>query len=269
MERELSFRADLYGGTAPYYDCYRPPYPDALFDDLCQRLPVSGAGRLLDLACGTGQMALPLARRFTEVWAVDQELGMVAYGRDKAEAAGVTNIRWVAASAETVTLAGRFELVAVGNAFHRFHRAVVAERVHSWLQPGGGLALVWGGLPWEGVEAWQRAVTALLKGWVAKVGATDRVPSGWQQVMDRHPHEQVLLEAGFEYVGKFEFVVEQAWTVETLTGFVYSTSFLNRDVLGDRATAFERDLAEVLQSHVLDGVFHESTRYAYQLARKA
>jgi SAM-dependent methyltransferase len=51
-------------------------------------LPVSGAGRLVDLACGTGQVALSLAHHFAEV-VVDQEEEMVAYGRAKAEAAGV------------------------------------------------------------------------------------------------------------------------------------------------------------------------------------
>jgi tRNA/tmRNA/rRNA uracil-C5-methylase (TrmA/RlmC/RlmD family) len=64
------------------------PYPDALFDALRRQLPLSGRGRLLDLACGTGQIAFPLARWFAEVWAVDQEQESVAYGRVKAMAAG-------------------------------------------------------------------------------------------------------------------------------------------------------------------------------------
>ena len=131
MERELAFRTDLYRGTAAFYDRYRPPYPAALLEDLAGRLHLSGTGRLLDLACGTGQIALPLADRFTEVVAVDQEEEMVARGRTTAEAAGVGNVRWVAAAAETVELDGPFELVAIGNAFHRLKRRVVAERAFS------------------------------------------------------------------------------------------------------------------------------------------
>ncbi len=38
----------------------------------------------------------------------------------------------------------------------------------------------------------------------------------------------MLRRAGSQYVGRFEFSVGQTWTVATLTGFVYSTSFLNR-----------------------------------------
>ena len=46
----------------------------------------SGRGRLLDLACGTGQLAFALRSPFAEVWAVDQEPDMVAVVRSKAAA---------------------------------------------------------------------------------------------------------------------------------------------------------------------------------------
>jgi SAM-dependent methyltransferase len=268
MEPELTFRNDLYRGTAPYYDRFRPPYPEALLEDLCRRLPVSGAGRLLDLACGTGQIAFPVADRFVEVCAVDQEPESVAFGQRKAGAAGVTNIRWLAGTAQMVELEGPFELVAVGNAFHRLDRRAVARRMFSWLEPGGGVALLWGGTPQLGSNPWQRALAGLFEEWMAKLGVTDRVPAAWERLMDRYPHEQVLAEAGFDYVGKFEFTVELAWTVESLVGFSYTTSFLNREVLGDKVGQFEQDLAERLCSYQPDGVFSQQTSFAYQLAHK-
>jgi SAM-dependent methyltransferase len=267
MTGDLGFRTDLYRGTAPYYDRYRPPYPPALFDDLRQRLPVSETGRLLDLACGTGRIAVPLAKHFSEVWAVDQEAESVAYGRAKSERLGITNINWVTGSAETVTLDGHFELITVGNAFQRLNRRVVAERIRSSLEPAGSVALVWGDMPWGGDRPWQRALEELFVKWTAEAGATDRVPAGWEAAMAHDPHNQVLRRAGFEYVGKFEFRAQQIWTVETLIGFMYSTSLLSRQVLGDKAGDFERDLAGHLLSHQVDGVFAESASYAYELAR--
>jgi SAM-dependent methyltransferase len=265
---ELRFRTDLYRGTAPFYDRYRPPYPDELMDDLRQRLPASGRGRLLDLACGTGQIAFPLADYFAEVWAVDQEEGSVAFGRAKADAAGIANISWLSGSAESVALDGSFELIAVGNAFQRLRRRFVAGRMYRWLQPGGGAALLWGGSPWAGDRPWQQAMAELFEDWLAKAGATDRVPAGWAAAMEEDPHEQVLGRAGLQYVGRFEFSVRQTWTVETLTGFVYSTSFLNRETLGEKLSAFERDLAERLLPYERDGSFEAQASYAYELARK-
>ncbi len=265
---EPVFRVDLYRGTAVYYDRYRPPYPNVLFDDLCRRLPASGAGRLLDLACGTGQIAFPLAGRFAEVWAVDQEPELVAFGQRMAQARGITNVRWLAGSAETVRLDGSFELVAVGNAFHRLNRPAVARRMFSWVRAGGGVALLWSSNPWSGEQPWQQSMSAMLKAWIARMRATRRVPAGWEQAVERHPHDQVLGEAGFDLVGTFDFVVEQTWTAQSLAGLVYSTSFLNRQVLGDQAAAFEQDLTELLRSQHAEEVLRVPTSYAYQLARK-
>ena len=102
MSDEPRFEADLYQGTAGHYDRYRLPYPEAMIADLIQRAGVSGDGRLLDLACGTGQLAFPLRPWFSEVWAVDREPDMVHMVRAKAEALGAGNIRPVVADAETL-----------------------------------------------------------------------------------------------------------------------------------------------------------------------
>lgn len=72
MGDELRFAADLYQGAAGHYDRCRLPYPGAMTGDLIQRTGVSGGGRLLDLACGTGQLAFPLRHWFSEAWAVDR-----------------------------------------------------------------------------------------------------------------------------------------------------------------------------------------------------
>jgi len=265
---QLRFRTDLYRGTAPFYDRFRAPYPEELLDDLRQRLPVSGRGRLLDLACGTGQIAFPLAEYFDEVFAVDQESEAVDFGRAKAAAAGVSNITWVSGSAESVVLDGPFELIAVGNAFHRLNRQVVAERMQSWLQPGGGVALLWGNGPSRGDRPWQKAMAELCEGWMAKLEVTDRVPAGWEAAMDRDPHEQVLGRAGFEYIGDFEFSARQTWTAETLAGSVYSSSSLSQHALGEHVAAFEQDLSEQLLPHATNGTFELLASYRYQLAHK-
>jgi ubiquinone/menaquinone biosynthesis C-methylase UbiE len=101
MGDELRFAADLYHGAAGHYDRYRLPYPGATTGELIQRAEVSGDGRLLDLACGTGQLAFPLRQWFSEVWAVDREPDMLHVVRAKAEALGAGNIRPVVADAET------------------------------------------------------------------------------------------------------------------------------------------------------------------------
>lgn len=268
MSTDPEFRADLYSGTASDYDRYRPPYPKALFDDLRQRVPISGEGRLLDLACGTGQVAFPLASDFVAVVAVDQEAGSVAFGRAKAAAEGLSNLHWITGSAESVVIDGIFEMVAIGNAFHRLKRSVVAERILSWLQPGGCVVLVWAGTPTEGSRRWQKELENLFVEWMDRLGTSDRVPVTWMDAIRADSHEQVLRRAGLEYLGKFEFVEDQTWTVESLIGFAYSTSMLNRQAQGSASAEFEREVAVRLGPYAQDGGLMASASYAYELARR-
>jgi len=265
----VRFAADLYRGTAGYYDRYRLPYPEAMTGDLARAARVSGRGRLLDLACGTGQLTFPLRQWFAGVWAVDQEPDMVEVVRVKAAAAGARNVRSVAASAETLHAApGHFELAVIGNAFHRLDRDVAARRIHGWLQPGGHLALCWTSTPWTGEARWQQALAATLDKWKAALGAGHRIPAGWDLARQRRPDSLVLSDAGFRPAGSRQFAIEHRWTLPELAGLIRSTSFLPAAVLGDQAGAFDADLAAMLGPHSDAGTFTETVSFGYELARK-
>jgi SAM-dependent methyltransferase len=222
----------------------------------------------LDLACGTGQVALALAGNVGEVWAVDQEGEAIEYGRRKAERLGVSNVRWIVGSAEDVELDGAFDLVTIGNAFHRLDREAVVRRLVPYLTPHGCVALLWGGTPWHGDQPWQRALHGTLERWRDVAGVRDRVPEGWEQAIERDPHPQVLRRAGLVYERLHEVVVAHRWSVESLVGFVYSTSFLNRVALGTHVDAFEADLRRELLACCPDGVFDQALIFAYELARR-
>ena len=269
MDDEVRFAAGLFRGTAEYYDRYRLPYPDAMVGDLARRAHVSGRGRLLDLACGTGQLAFALGRWFSEVWAVDSEPDMVDLVRGKAAAAGAGDIRPVVSSAETLHAEPEyFELAVVGNAFHRLDREVAAGRLLGWLGPGGHLALCWSATPWVGGQDWQRALEATLDRWRTTLGVQQRIPAGWEQVRQRRPDVQVLSDAGFEQAGQHEFAVEHHWSLAEIAGWIRSTSFLPPTVLGGQAAAFDADLEASLGPHSSGGAFPQTVSFVYELARK-
>ena len=274
MDEKVRFATDLFQGTAGFYDKYRTPYPEAMIADLVARAAVTGHGRLLDLACGTGQLAFPLRPWFSEIWAVDQEPDMVdavRAKRDAADAAGAAaaDVRPVVASAETLEAApGYFELAVIGNAFHRLDRDLVARRIFGWLRPGGCLALCWSTGPWTGAEDWQRALAATVERWRAELGVEDRVPAGWEVPLRRRPDHQVLADAGFEGAGRPEFAVEHRWTQAELAGYVRSTSVLPDAALGERGAAFDADLAAALAPFADDGAFPQTVSFACEVARK-
>jgi ubiquinone/menaquinone biosynthesis C-methylase UbiE len=262
------FRKDLYRGTARYYDRFRVPYPSALIDDLLGRAEANGEGRLLDLACGTGQISFAMHRSFEEVWAVDQEPDMIGVVREKAEEAEARNVRFVTSTAEDLVAPEEsFGLVAIGNAFHRLRREIVAQNARRWLRPGRYLALVWSETPWHGEAPWQQALSATLDRWTSTVNAQDRVPPGWEQIRAERPDREVLQAAGFQMVGSYEFPIAYQWTPEALVGLVYSTSFLPYEVVADLADDFEEDLRRELTSSEPTGQLSQTIRFAYELAR--
>jgi ubiquinone/menaquinone biosynthesis C-methylase UbiE len=269
MSEAIEFDRDLYRGTAGDYDRFRVPYPQSMIDDLLARVQPSGHGCLLDLACGTGQITFAVSGGFGEVWAVDQEPDMVDVVRKKAAAAGAGHVRTVISAAEKLEAPPQaFELVAVGNAFHRLHRDAVAASAFEWLQPGGSIALLWSPSPWVGDEGWQHAVSAVMEEWKTRLGVQGRAPAGWDRERQERPDTTVLAEAGFQLVGSNRFPTEHEWTVDKLAGFAYSTSVLPRSVLADRADEFEAELSRALGSHTTGGKLRQTIDFAYELASR-
>lgn len=200
---------------------------------------------------------------------MDAEPDMTEVVRAKATAAGAARIRTVTISAEDLQAEpSTFELIVIGNAFHRLHRALVAERAHEWLVPGGFLALCWSTSPWVGPQDWQQALDGLLRSWQNAVGAADRVPAGWSQARQRDPDHDVLSRAGFEPRGRPEFSAEHHWTIPELAGHIRSTSFLPPEVLADDAAEFDADLTAELSRHAVNGRLTETVSFAYELVRK-
>jgi SAM-dependent methyltransferase len=266
---DLEFRRDLYRGAARDYDRFRVPYPRSLIDDLAGRSGTTGRGRLLDLACGTGQVTFALAGRFGEVWAVDQEPDMTGLVREKAAAAGLGHIRVLTSAAEDLPAPEAFfDLVAIGNAFHRLPRAAVAASTLRWLRPGGFLALLYSGENvWLGEAPWQQAMAGVVDHWMTRSGGSDRIPPGYAQDRRERPDRVVLREAGFELAGEHRFPTEHAWTIETLTGLVFSTSVLSRAALGGHAGDFAADLRRELSGYETAGGLPETIGFVYELAR--
>jgi SAM-dependent methyltransferase len=268
MPIEPNFAANLYHGTAESYDRFRLTYPRVLTEDLLGRVHPSWQGRLLDLACGTGQLAFALQGSFAEIWAVDQDLDMVRLVEGKAARGGHT-IRAIVSSAEDLSAeADSFELITIGNAFHRLRRDQVARRAFGWLCRGGHLALCWSSSPWTGQARWQEELNAVLDQWRSHLSVHDRLPQDWEGARRAKPDVSVLADAGFESIGRYEFQVEHRWTMAELAGFVYSTSFLAAPLFGDQGSAFEADLANRLESHLRDGALVDQVSFAYDLVGK-
>lgn len=252
----------LFQGTVPYYARYRVPYPQALLSQVCEQAQLTGAGRLLDLGCGTGELAIRLSPRFQEVTAVDPDAEMLSAAQQKAHENQVTNIQWLHQSAERFSAEpNSFELVTIGAAFHWMDRPSMATRIRSWLQPQQPLVILGYTSIWSGNADWHPLVRTVLKRWL---GEKRRAGTGEFNEL-AGPHELVLLDAGYQLQ---EIIYEhpQAWTLDDLLGNLYSTSFASPAVLGEKRADFEADLRATLLNYNPSGVYQEQMTFYALLA---
>lgn len=266
VSNDPEFAPDLYRGVAALYDRYRLPYASQLITALLKETAPSGTGRALDLGCGPGQLAFALADSFAEVWAVDPEPDMIDVVRSKIISGSVSSLHPVVAAAEGLDAPDEFfDMVTIGNAFHRMPRQQVAERIAAWLVPGGHLALCWSSSPWSGPGDWKPAFSELLADWQHRLDADSRIPANLEASRAAQPDEMIIQAAGLIPAGRHQVTERHDWTPSTLAGFVFATSFLPITVFGDRAAEFEADLAERLQPYVKDGRLPDNVSYAYAL----
>ncbi len=244
--------SSLFAGTASSYARFRPPYPGDLLDLLVAAPP--GRRRVVDLGSGTGELARPLARAFDEVLAVEPEPEMVEVGIARAAGDDIGNITWSIGRAETAELEpASADLIAVGSAFHWMDRELVLDKAAAGLARGGVFAVVGGNSPWTGKEPWQQLIVSVIED---VVGPRRRAGAGeFREPSD--PHEVVMARHGFSDVTQHDFVTTHSWTLDGILGYLKSTSFASRAVLGDKADEFDHVLTRELLALHPDGSYSE------------
>jgi SAM-dependent methyltransferase len=128
----------LFAGAAPYYLQGRIPYAEGLADAMADVLRLDGRGRLLDVGCGPGVVALRLAHLFDQVVGLDPDADMLSEAALHAEKLGVSNATWVCMRAEGLPGSlGAFRVVTFAASFHWMDRPKVALATKDLLEPRG------------------------------------------------------------------------------------------------------------------------------------
>jgi len=164
--------AGFSGEVADFYSKYRRGYGPAVIDWLAEAFALLNHGVVVDLGCGTGQLAIPLAGRAQAVIGIDPEPDMLARARKTAAEQGCANIAWMLGSDRDVpavaALLGNRALAAVtlANSIHFMDHERLFRVARPLLRPGGGIAVLANGMPlWQQPTAASRALRACLEQW--------------------------------------------------------------------------------------------------------
>jgi SAM-dependent methyltransferase len=257
-----------FRGAVPYYVRGRLPYAASFAEMLAQALGLDGRGRLLDVGCGPGIIALRLAHLFEEVVGVDIDPDMLAEAQRAAQEQGVTRARWLHARAEDLPAAlGPFRVATFGRSLHWMDHERLVPAVFELLEPGGAFVVV--------VEAGERptepdkplpyppppriAIENLLRRYL---GRTDRLAGHGRRIAMLQEVSPILARTGF--VGPKQFRAEGGdplvRTADDVVAFCFSHSHSAPPLFGDRLAEFEAEFRKVLGQASPSGMFSEQSR---------
>jgi hypothetical protein len=255
----------LFEGAAAHYVKGRFPYAPGIPDALAEGLALDGTGRLLDLGCGPGVIALQLAHLFDDVVGLDPDQEMLVEAERSAEERGILNVKWVKLRAEELSAElGTFRVATLAASFHWMDRPIVAAAIRDLLDRDGAAvqidaagrrsdAVVPGGpsLPHPSIPS--DAIEELTKRYLgpdkrAGQGIRNTSPSGEDAVFRSAgfaPAQRIIVSDGR--------LLER--TVDDEVAMVFSSSATAPRLFGDRVDAFERDLRVVLLDASPSGLF--------------
>lgn len=254
----------LYRGSAPYYVVGRLPYAPGLAAALAEALALDGRGRLLDVGCGPGVLALSLAPFFAETVGVDPDPEMLAEGARRAAIAGIGNARWLLARAEELPGGlGRFRVASFGQSFHWMERELVAAAMLTRLEPGGAFVHVSdvkevvtdpGELPHP--EPPYPGIRSLIQRYL---GPVPRAGQGFLRFGSPSGEADILRTAGYLEQQRLRIPAGEplARSPDDLLAWVYSLSGSAPHLFGDAREQFERDLRRLLHEASPSGRFSE------------
>jgi ubiquinone/menaquinone biosynthesis C-methylase UbiE len=250
--------AELFRSASWYYERYRPIYPPELFDHLVHRHQLSIGQPVVDLGCGTGRIAIPLAKRGLNVLAIDPSIEMMEEGqRTMAGEETSGDVRWIQGKGEILSelIGEEVAAVTIGQAFHWMDQSVVLQQCAKLMQEHGGVSVISGGMHMWNVSESQWCV--VVKETIQEfLGEQRRAGSGVYQQPDE-PFESSLCHSAFKNVEPWSIKVSNDRTLDEVVGLLYSTSWGSPHLLGDRKDEFDRTLRQRLTAIAPDGRFTE------------
>ena len=258
---EWEWDRTLFAGAAAYYEKGRLPSAPGLAAAFEEALELDGRGRLLDVGCGPGTVALRLADLFEEVVGLDADEGMIDEARRLAFERGASNAHWIRGRAEDLPAGlGTFRVVTFAASFHWMNRPLVAGVVRGMLEPHGALVHVdyrhQDSLALDGDDRPAPPVERIAELRRAYLGDDRRAGQG---IRNSSPGDEDAVFRAAGFAGPEVVVVPDGRTIvrssDDLVAETFSMSSTAPHLFGERLSEFEADLRRALAEASPDGSF--------------
>ncbi|QFF99175.1 class I SAM-dependent methyltransferase [Psychrobacillus glaciei] len=261
-----NYGEDLFKGAALYYSRYRPIYPASLIRFLITRFNLDGSGQMLDLGCGDGRLALRLTDWFEKIVGVDMEPEMIQLAQTLSREYRIENTERFIGDVEKYKskFKDEFRMVTIAKAFHWMDRPVVLDHLYEMISDGGGIAIIDNFSPTGVLLPWQKKVRDVVDHWYGNERRAGNTIYSHPEIT----HQEIIANSKFDLEVHQIPPYELYWTINSIIGNHYSTSYGSKRFLGENVTSFEEHLKEELLAIDPTGVFIEEINTSVKLAFK-
>jgi ubiquinone/menaquinone biosynthesis C-methylase UbiE len=148
--RDTSRPRRFFSSVAPVYAALDRRVPAEYLDAIISSFVLSRGSRIIELGCGTGELATALAHSSLDVTALDASPAMIRLARS-GEHASSSLVRWISEPVEAFDFgANNYDAVFSLEAFHLFpNREDLLTRIAAGLSPDGTFGVGWRIASWE------------------------------------------------------------------------------------------------------------------------
>lgn len=259
----------LFAGTAENYRQHRSNVPESVTTVLLAAVSeVVVDRRLLDLGTGTGFVVQALMDHFDDVIAVDPDPDLLAVAQSDLShrGEGRSHVRFVESSAEDFQAPTGWQphLVTVCRAFHWMDQAAVLQRLEACVAPDGVVAIFGDGSVWTSTTPWKVEMRRLVQEFL---GQDRRAGTGTFTHHDR-PYRDILAESAFSVIDEYQLPLLRTRTIDSVIGYLHSTSFAAPGLFGSRLKAFDEEARSRLIPYLSEqGLVDDDNEFQVLVAR--
>lgn len=258
---------ELFSGAYEYYAKYRPGIPEKVINIIVKHFDIKPNDKILDLGCGTGQVALAIEGKCGEMVCLDSDPEMLKQAK-KATKDSQMKLTWINCGSRDLgkvkEILGIFEIATICRAFHWMNQKQVLEDLDGLIDENGGIAIFGDGSFWTGDEEWQQSVKKVVQKYLGE----ERRAGKNTFKESEEPWENIIARSSFKFVKTQKVSIVRNWDVESITGYLFSTSFAAPNLFGDQLDRFKEEIKNTLLSISPKGMFQENAVWHMVLGSK-
>lgn len=255
----------LFQGTAEFYRQHRSGVPADVAAVLDEAAPKRRPRTLLDVGTGTGFVVEALQGSFDDIIGIDVDAGLLQVARSSVQARAGQRLALLETSAEQFSPpeGWRPDLVTICRTFHWLDRPTVLTRLDQYVAPNGVVAIFGDNSIWAANAPWKTEIKAVLADFLG-----DQRRAGEGTYQRPRPYTEDLEQSPFSSWTRTTVPVRRERTLDSVVGYLHSTSFAAPHLFGDRMEQFDQALRERLLEHASNGVFVDENKFNILLATR-